>query len=135
MEDNYYKEHYKCIQDSIVNDIVSFKPLGWDIHIVVKFSLKPYWEVDGVYFSLVPDHSRGDCFSNYFCRDSKTEMYGSFLADTGIEAYKKAVNIIMDELERYGKEYPVYLTALKNIKLVPEEEVQKIVEENHKLRI
>lgn len=127
-------ESKMMIKDGIKNT-VSFKQLEWEIHIAMKF-LPPWnYEIDGVYFSMVPDFTYTDGFSYWFRRQSKTEMFCSLKADTGFEAYKKAVNIIIDEFERYGKEYPVYMTALKHIELVSEEEVQKIVEENHKSRI
>ena len=121
---------YKEIKDGI-KETVSFKPLVWEIHIAMKF-LPPWnYEIDGVYFSMVPKFTDIDfVFADYFCRGLKEEMFCCIKADTSFEAYKKAVNRIMDEFERYGNEYPVYLTALKHIELVSEEEVQKIVAEN-----
>ena len=123
-------ESKMTIKDGIENT-VSFKPLVWKIHIVMKYMPPWYRVIDGVYFSMVPEFTDIDyVFSNYFDKKSKTEMFCGLKADTSFEAYKKAVNRIIDEFERYGNEYPVYMTALKHIELVPEEEVQKIVAEN-----
>ena len=96
-------ESKMMIKDGIKNT-VSFKQLAWEIHIAMKF-LPPWnYEIDGVYFSMVPIFTDiGDVFSNLFRRQSKTEMFCNLKADTSFEAYKKAVNMIMDEFERYGK--------------------------------